>query len=241
MQVKLLSVVVLAALGLSAQQAMAQSGEQTEDTASPLVSTLTFVSDYRFRGISQTQKDPALQFGSTYYAANGLYAGTFISNVDFGGVGDSLIGANLEVDLFGGYKTKIADTVDVDFQLIRYNYPGDDIASSYSEFITKLSYVGITALVGYSNDVFNTNETGIYYNLGYGISLPNDYSVSFGLGRYDLKDSYGGSVIDKSIGVSRLFGPLSVGFTYVDANNGLEGLYGIANDSRLIFSAGVTF
>jgi uncharacterized protein (TIGR02001 family) len=51
--------------------------------ASPhtLTGNVGFVSDYRFRGISQTFKEPALQGGFDYSHASGFYLGTWASNV----------------------------------------------------------------------------------------------------------------------------------------------------------------
>ena len=67
MKAKLLSTAVAAMLACFANGAFAQDSEQEEEAKSPLVTTVTFVSDYRFRGISQNLNDPALQFASTYY------------------------------------------------------------------------------------------------------------------------------------------------------------------------------
>jgi uncharacterized protein (TIGR02001 family) len=240
MKAKLLPMLLVAVLGLKAPVVFAQDGEQSEDAKSPWVSTITFVSDYRFRGISQNLNDPALQLGTTYYHSTGLYAGAFASNVDFGGAA----GANLEVDIYGGWGGELADGLNADVQLIRYNYPGNDIPLAYTELNAKLSYAGLTGLVGYSNDVFNTNETGVYYNLAYTIALADVYNISASLGRYDLTDpaAYGGNITDYSVGVNRTFGDsLTVGFSYIKTNGALEGAYGETNDGQIVFSMGTTF
>ena len=63
---------------------------------------LSGASDYRFRGISQTQLDPAVQGGIDYSHASGAYLGTWASNVSKafypGGTG-------LVIDVFGGFRT----------------------------------------------------------------------------------------------------------------------------------------
>ncbi|MFM1869443.1 MAG: hypothetical protein RLY99_187, partial [Pseudomonadota bacterium] len=61
-------------------------------------------SDYRFRGISQNDLDPAFQGGFDVAHSSGLYVGTWGSNV-------SVWAANpgtLELDLYGGYKTELS-------------------------------------------------------------------------------------------------------------------------------------
>ncbi len=69
------------------------------------------VTDYRFRGISQTNKKPALQGGLDYAFSNGLYVGTWASTVT-----KDLYphGAGLEVDLYGGWKKEIAKDLTLD-------------------------------------------------------------------------------------------------------------------------------
>ena len=240
MKAKLLSAAVAAMLGFFANGAFAQDSEQEEEEAkSPLVTTITFASDYRFRGISQNLNDPVLQFATTYYTESGLYLGISGSNVDFGGA----IGANVEIDLYGGWIGELAEGLTGDVQLVRYNYPGDDIPIAYTELTGKLTYSGFTGLVGYSNDVFNTNETGIYYNLGYSILVAGEFNVAAAVGYYDLDDpaDFGGGITDKSIGVSRVFGPLTVGISYIDTNGAFENIYGETNDSQFVFSMAATF
>ena len=239
MKAKLLSAAVAVMLGFFANGAFAQDSEQEEDAKSPLVTTITFVSDYRFRGISQNLNDPALQFASTYYSESGLYLGISGSNVDFGGAA----GANLEIDLYGGWTGELAQDLTADVQLIRYNYPGEDIPLAYTELTGKLIYKGVSAFIGYSNDVFATDETGIYYNLGYSVLIAEQFNLAASVGYYDLDDPviFGGGIVDISIGVSRAFGPLTVGLTYIDTNGAFEGVYGETNDNQIVFSMAATF
>ena len=239
MKAKLLSAAVAIMLGFFANGAFAQDSEEQEQVKSPFVTTIIFASDGRFRGISQNLNDPVLQLDSRYYTDSGFYLGIFGSNVDFGGS----VGANLEVDLYGGWTGELADGLTGDVQLVRYNYPGDDIPIAYTELNGKLTYAGFTGLVGYSNDVFNTNETGIYYNLGYSLLVADEFNVSAGVGYYDLDDpaGYGGGITDTSIGVSRAFGPLTVGISYIDTNNAFDNIYGETNDSQFVFSMAATF
>ncbi len=238
MKVKLLSAAVVAMLSFFATNALAQESEE-QSSKSPFQTTITFVSDYRFRGISQTLNNPALQLATTYSTNSGVYLGIFGSNVDFG----SEVGANVEVDLYAGWAGELADGLTGDVQVIYYGYPGDKIPSAYTELVGKLSYSGFTGLVGYSNDVFNTNETGVYYNLGYDLLIADEFKLAASIGYYNLNDpaSFGGGIVDKSIGVSRDFGPLNVGFSYVDTNGAFENTYGETNDNQFVFSMSSTF
>ncbi|WP_158218921.1 TorF family putative porin [Roseateles aquatilis] len=80
-----------------------------------------FVSDYRFRGISQTWKRPAVQAGFDYSHGSGLYVGTWASNVSGNSYNN---GAGMEWDLYGGYKLAVADGVTLDVGALAYVYPG---------------------------------------------------------------------------------------------------------------------
>jgi uncharacterized protein (TIGR02001 family) len=85
--------------------------------------------DYIFRGISQSQHDPAIFGGVDYSHSSGLYAGTWLSTqkwVDesLGAVSAYKDGSKLELDLYGGYKGTAGD-IGYDIGLIHYAYDGD--------------------------------------------------------------------------------------------------------------------
>src|SRR6478735_9916077 len=68
-------------------------------------STWTFVSDYDFRGVSQSAKDPAIQASADYaFGDSGLSAGIWVSNIDWG------VDDDLETDYYVNYVGKINDT-----------------------------------------------------------------------------------------------------------------------------------
>ena len=70
-------------------------------------STWTAVSDYDFRGFSQSAKDPALQASADYaFGDSGFSIGAWASNVDFG----KTVDGDIELDLYAGYVGKINDT-----------------------------------------------------------------------------------------------------------------------------------
>jgi len=79
-------------------------------------------SDYRFRGISQTFKQPAFQGGVDYSHESGVYLGNWNSNVNSGA---GFPGGNLEMDFYGGWKKTWGDW-GLDLGAIYYYYPGTD-------------------------------------------------------------------------------------------------------------------
>jgi uncharacterized protein (TIGR02001 family) len=77
------------------------------------------VSDYRFRGVSQTDKAFAVQGTIGLTHASGFYVGTWGSSID-----DYVAaGSDQEIDLYAGYK-KTFDGTTVDGGLLYYYYPG---------------------------------------------------------------------------------------------------------------------
>ena len=84
--------------------------------------------DYIFRGISQSQHDPAISGGVDYSHASGLYAGTWLSTQKWVETGPYKTDSDFEMDIYGGYKGAIAD-IGYDVGLIHYHYDGDETAS----------------------------------------------------------------------------------------------------------------
>jgi uncharacterized protein (TIGR02001 family) len=79
------------------------------------------VSDYRYRGISQTRLKPAVQGGVDWSHDSGVYLGAWASSIkwieDWGG------DAKIEVDLYGGWKGEVAKGLTLDVGLLAYQYP----------------------------------------------------------------------------------------------------------------------
>ena len=120
MRKSILSLSVAAALlvpGLAAAQAAAPS---------PLTGNVTLITDYRFRGISQTIGKPAFQGGFDYAHASGFYLGNWNSNVSEAA---GYPGGNLEMDFYGGYKRAFGD-YGLDVGLLEYYYPGSKASGS---------------------------------------------------------------------------------------------------------------
>lgn len=81
--------------------------------------TVSVVGDYRFRGLSQTYTQPAVQVGFEYTNPRGWYGGTWGSNVS----GNQFLnGGSLELDLYGGYRWS-AGKAGLDVGLLHYWYP----------------------------------------------------------------------------------------------------------------------
>ncbi len=121
----------------------------------------TLVSDYRFRGISQTFKLPAVQAGFDYAHSSGMYLGTWASNVSNNVYAN---GAGLEWDFYGGYKFEVAKDTAADIGLLYYLYPGAKFNTpaqdkyNNTELYAALSYGSFTAKYSHTiSDFFGMN------------------------------------------------------------------------------------
>lgn len=79
-----------------------------------------FTSDYVFNGISQNFRSPALQGGFDYVRTNGVYLGTWASNIS----GNQYTNASMEWDFYGGYNGKVSDELGYNAGLMYVYYPG---------------------------------------------------------------------------------------------------------------------
>ena len=130
----------LLALPVVAQAQSTPEDKVAADTAPPSAITVsgsaTIATDYRFRGVSQSDREMAVQGGITVAHEGGFYVGTWASNLSGWG---TFGGANMELDLIGGYKAKLADNATLDAGLTWYMYPGGADKTDFAEPYAKLS------------------------------------------------------------------------------------------------------
>ncbi|MEE7547921.1 hypothetical protein HF319_13495 [Xanthomonas sp. Kuri4-1] len=213
---------------------------QDEAPTPPLSGTFAVTNDYVFRGISQTNEDPAFQAGLTYTSPVGLYAGVWGSNVDFG-AGDP----DWEVDGFVGYNIGFAENWAFDVMVNRYNYPGAG-ASNYNELITKTTLLDTYSLtLAYTDDVYGLDQDSLYYAFDASWSLPHDFSIGAHVGRTHyasaLSQSYD-DYNDYALTVGEKFGPLGLTVGYYDTSSSAEYGFGRQNSgSRVVATATVSW
>lgn len=221
---KQLSVLSLAVLASLSNIAMAEESPHT------ITGNLSFVSDYQFRGISQTDETMAIQGGIDYAHKSGWYAGVWGSNIEWAP-------ANMELDLYGGYSGSSGD-LGYNVGLLQYVYPDFDDANT-TEIYGGITYKGFGLKASYSlSDYFSMADSDgtVYwdasynYTFGNGVGLGLHYGYTSGKG---AQDDYA----DWKIGVTMPVGKFSVGLAYTDTD--------IKNcnlcDERLILSVGTTF
>ncbi|HEY1092252.1 MAG TPA: TorF family putative porin [Burkholderiaceae bacterium] len=176
---KRLPAVVSALLGLSLLAVSLPS--QAEEAASPLSFNIGATTDYRYRGISQSRLKPALQGGADYALPNGFYIGTWGSTIKWikDGGGD----ANVEVDLYGGYKTELVSGVTLDVGLLKYLYPSNalPVSANTLEFYGALTMGVFTAKYSRSTSNlfgFSDSKGSEYFDLSAAIDLGDGFSLT---------------------------------------------------------------
>jgi len=183
---------------------------------------VAITSDYRFRGISQSDRDPALQGGFDYAHESGFYVGTWASSIDFGTSDTGGSGGSVEWDFYGGFGKDINDNMSFDVGYIYYYYPSHNwsVDLNYQEFYGSLSFYGATVGVVYSDDYFQQTEDFWYFYGDYGLPLGDIFSLDAHVGFNDADDAFGtgGSYLDWSVGVSASAVGLDFSLAYVDTD-----------------------
>ncbi|TFZ01844.1 TorF family putative porin [Ramlibacter humi] len=145
------------------------------------------VSDYRYRGISQSARDPALQGGIDFAHKSGFYLGTWASTIQW--IKDSTPADRgaVEVDLYGGYKSSINDDFSYDVGLLQYWYPRNNYKlatgtnANTTEVYGALTYKMFTAKYSHAlTDLFGTpNSSGSgYLDLSAGFDLGSGFTLT---------------------------------------------------------------
>jgi uncharacterized protein (TIGR02001 family) len=180
---KLMTVAVSAALlsGIGATSAQAFD----------ISANVALVSDYRFRGISQTGKDAAVQGGFDASWEPGFYLGTWASSVDFGSDNDTGSFGTMEIDYYAGWAGPIGDTdFGIDVGYMYYQYPGDtvDPEGDYQEFYLKGSWRDLSLGLAYSDDYYAESDEMLYVSGDYSLSFLEDFSLGLHAGYTSLEE-----------------------------------------------------
>ena len=144
------------------------------------------VSNYFFRGLSESDGGAAVQGGLDFEAESGFYIGTWASNVEFGD------GTSYELDLYLGFAQELDNGLGYDFGYLYYAYPDAPGSANFGEIYGELSYslfsVGAAYVVNDSTD--SALVTGdLYYYAGIDVPLASEFSLGFLVGRTAFDDS----------------------------------------------------
>lgn len=251
----ILSVAALLAANLAAAQTAAPVAAKAPVPDYTISYNAGAVTDYRFRGISQTSNRAAIQAGADFAHKNGVYLGVWASNVAWVRTFNGASKSSFELDLYGGYKTEIAKDTTLDLGFIAYKYPGNNSggagtlgAGAYStantnEFYGAVTYGIYTAKYSRSTGNFlgNLNSKGSnYIDLSAAFDVGNGITVTPHIGRQKVSNTVGASYTDYAVTVAKDMGDglsLTVAATGTSApkNNG-AGFYNnpVTTDGKFI-------
>lgn len=185
------------------------------------------VSDYRYRGISQTRLKPALQGGFDYTNnPTGVYAGTWLSIIkwtkDAGGDG------SIEWDLYAGKRGSLSEELAYDVGVLGYVYANNGLRhvagmadANTTEIYGQLGYG--PAYLKYSHAVTNLfgfadSKNSGYLDLGANFDLGEGLSANLHAGRQKVRGNDAASYTDWKLGVTKDFGVATLALAWVATN-----------------------
>jgi uncharacterized protein (TIGR02001 family) len=245
--------IALAASGLFATAAFAQSAPAAAPEVSPITANVSLVSDYRYRGISQSNLRPAIQGGFDYAHESGFYIGNWNSSIAWVNNLSPAVSSSVEMDFYAGVKKElIGEGFASDLGVLQYYYPtsgnftSPNVNPNTTEIYAAQNYTfgPVTGFLKFSYAVTNTfgnqNSSGSYYpdltaNYDTGIW---GLAVNAHVGYQYISGSVAGtsnsslySYTDWKLGVTKDFGgglSLSAAYIGTDAKK-INGLYSYSN------------
>lgn len=198
----------------------AQQQETLSVTGSP-GGNLTLTNDYRFRGLSRTFGDPALQGGMDFTMPSNFYIGTWASVVDKEIFANS---RGFELDIYGGYKRQLGGGLLLDVGLLQYLFPSESEFNTLEGF-AGLGYRWLTFKYYYtlSNRYFGAGgakgtqylDFEATYPLGNGLNVVGHYGILRG-------ESGARDYSDWRFGVTKDWSGFTFGLSYVDTDSDFE-------------------
>lgn len=190
----------------------------------PFSTNVGLVTDYRYRGISQSRLKPAISAGADYSHESGFYVGAWASSIKWikDGGGDG----NLELDLYGGYKFNVTKEISLDVGFLAYVYPSNALAINAN---TQELYASATfgpATLKYSHSLstlfgFEKSKGSGYLELNGNFDLGDSLTIVAHLGRQSVKGRVLGvsnnqySYTDYKLGVTKDFSGFVLGAALV--------------------------
>jgi uncharacterized protein (TIGR02001 family) len=203
------------------------------DSAWSTSANVALTTDYKFRGISQSDESAALQGGFDVSHESGFYVGAWASSVDFDTNGPGYDGS-LELDYYVGYGSDIGDTgFSYDVGVMAYTYPGDNGPDGdYNEIYGSVAWKDLTVGAVYSDDYYAETDEFTYIYAEYSYGLPWELSLDLHVG-YNMIEEDGGflssdedAYTDYSVSVSRDFMSFNIAVAYIGTDLDDEDLFG---------------
>lgn len=218
---------VVSALALCGSAAVQAQTAAPAEPASPhtFTANMTLASEYRYRGLMQTNRRPAIQGGFDYAHASGFYAGNWNSSISWLGDSNDEVSAPIEMDFYAGFKNTLGDW-SYDVGVLQYYYPGDYPAGYVRPYTTEL-YAGVgygPVFLKYSyapTNLFGWADSKHSWYLDLSANVPLNFwdltlNAHVGYQKVQVADA---SYTDWKIGVTKDLGSgFALALAYLDTN-----------------------
>jgi len=232
---------------------LAHAQDEASDKTFTSSGNVTVITDYKFRGISQSNSDPAIQGGLDGNWSNGFYIGLWAASVDFDSRGrtpGSCCDGSLELDYYAGWASSIGDAgIDIDLGYAYYTYPADNKSdANFGELHANGTWKDLKIGVHYTNEYYlESGETWYAYG-EYTTTLPWETSLSVHAG-YSFLEENGGFVssdkdgyYDYTVTLSKAIWGYDWTLAYVGSDLDEDDVFGYDwADSTATFSIGKSF
>lgn len=231
-------------LAASAISTPAFAQEEEDSDGITITGSATVVSDYRFRGFSQSNEEAAIQGGFTIAHDSGLYVGTWGSSIGFNN--------GTEIDVFAGFAKEVTPGLTADVGATVYLYPGVNnttVIEPYAALSGAIGPASVKAGIAWAPGGQNSlgDDSAVYVYSDVGVQIPDTPVKLKGHVGYAKSDSFlgglDGEVLDYSVGVDFTWKVLTLGVAYVNTDAPKLGGYkeAVGADGAVVFSLGAAF
>ncbi|MEC4804571.1 MAG: TorF family putative porin [Jaaginema sp. PMC 1079.18] len=235
-----------------AQYLSQEAPEASTDADEPIIpgefsTSITFTTNYKFRGISQSDNKPSIQ-GTFDYSLPvseevSVYAGVFAGSVDLN-PGD---GATVEIDFYGGAVYQATEKLYLDFGGSYYFYPGVESNLNYNYFEAyvnagyDLDVAQVTASLYYAPNFFGGTDDGLYLGGGVEVPLPENFFAMAEFGHQSISNNTLFAAPDYfhwGLGVGYVLGDFTLLLQYLDSTLSSQDCFGGRDicEGRIVFS-----
>lgn len=219
------SIKALAAASVLAGTMLAATPAFADETDAPSAITISgsaaIVSQYRFRGISQSDNQPAVQGAITISTEPGFYISTWGSSASAGSSAVDIGGT--EIDVYGGYTHGLGSSgVTVDVGVYGYLYPGApglNYYEVYGSLAKSFGPVGAKVGIYYAPDQTNVIKANTYVYGELSTAIPNTpITLHSHLGHTGGGFNWTKEYLDYSVGASVSYKNLTFDVSLVGTN-----------------------
>jgi uncharacterized protein (TIGR02001 family) len=235
---------IAAAASFMAGNVVAADAPAAAPDPGPVTANVTLASQYRYRGISQSNSLPAIQGGFDYAHESGFYIGNWNSSISWinDGYGSNAaapatgVSAPIEMDFYAGYKKEVSEGLILDVGLLEYYYPTKNLIGS-STYNGSSSPYSSRSTVGQSPSTLEA-----YIGATYGFAtLKYSYALT---DLFGIDQSKGSQYIDLSLNYDTGWEGVTlnghVGYQYVPSVSVAKGSAAEASFSYTDWKIGLT-